>query len=657
MAAIDRWFAGPRRLVGAFALLLLVPAAAVVWLAVASLAQERELERRQLQERRALAADRLVAELAQAVVATEGQLVGDPGAIPIDTGDDAVAVIVAANRTDAFPRRHLLYDPAPALPLPDAIDLFREVEVLELRTRDTAAALAAYGVLAASDDAATRAGALVRLGRTLKNARRHADALRVYAELASLGATRVEGVPAGLVARRARALVFKDLDRRDELRAEAEALRDDLLVPRWTVDRATFATYMAQADDWLGRRTTDERLALAEAIAWLRQQRQERRLAASGRHTRDGLTLLWQTRRDEVVALAAGPRFVARHWIDPLASRDGEATIDVVLTDSNSIPVENPADDEVERRGPAETGLPWALAMTDRTPARLASTETSRSAKLLGLGLLFVVVAAGLVVVTRSVARELKVARLQSDFVAAVSHEFRTPLTSLQQFAALLDDDEALPVETRRRFHQAQARATNRLQRLVESLLDFQRMEAGARPYVFEAVRVSGFMESVVDAFRREAPAGFTIECRVMCGAEPVNVDRDALARALWNLLDNAVKYSGEARRVWVEVSRRGRDIAMAVRDEGLGIPRSEQQAIFTKFFRGSIGHARGIRGTGLGLAMARHIAAAHRGRVTVESEEGHGSTFTIWIPVAEAEVPSTDRQREMEGRAFRPGG
>jgi signal transduction histidine kinase len=640
MTTIDRWFAGPRRLVAVFVLLLLVPAAAVVWLALTSLAQERELERRQIAERRALVADRIAAHLAQAVTATERQLVADPEAISIDAEDDAVLVTVGAHRTVARPARHLLYDPAPASLLPGVADPFREADVLEFQSRGSEAATSAYRALAQSSHPSTRAGALVRLGRTLKNAGRHDAALRAYDDLASLGDVPIEGVPAGLVARRARAMVFETLNRPDDLRAEAEALRIDLLAPRFIVDRATFSTWLQQADGWLGDRSTDERLALADAATWLWQERQERRLTVSGRHSRDRQTLLWQTRGDEIVALVAGPRWVTRYWIAPLTSHDGQETIDVALVWPDDAPgAEDPPTVTIERRTAADAGLPWAITVTDRGPAPPNPNATRRSAQLAGLGLLLVVVVSGLVVVTRSVTRELAVARVQSDFVAAVSHEFRTPLTSLQQFTTLLADDESLPVEKRRSFYHAQARATNRLQHLVESLLDFQRMEAGARPYDFQTLPVFGFVDSIVDAFRAEAPADFTIDCRVTCGAEPIRVDREALGRAIWNLLDNAVKYSGESRRVSVDVSRHGGEVAIAVRDDGLGVPWAEQRAIFTKFFRGAIGRTRGIHGTGLGLAMVRHIAAAHRGRVTVTSEEGRGSTFTICLPIADMDA------------------
>ena len=230
--------------------------------------------------------------------------------------------------------------------------------------------------------------------------------------------------------------------------------------------------------------------------------------------------------------------------------------------------------------------------------------------------------------------RELAAARLQSDFVSAVSHEFRTPLTSLAEFTEILTEHEDAPVEKRRVFHQAQARATRRLTRLVESLLDFGRMEAGARPYRLEPLDAAELVESVVRDFRQEvAGVDFVVDYGRPAGEAIVNADREALAQALWNLLDNAVKYSGDSRTVGVEVEEQGDAVAIRVRDAGYGIAPSEQKTIFRKFARGAAALEHNVKGTGIGLAMVKHIVDAHGGKATVASEPGRGSTFSIVLP------------------------
>jgi two-component system phosphate regulon sensor histidine kinase PhoR len=172
------------------------------------------------------------------------------------------------------------------------------------------------------------------------------------------------------------------------------------------------------------------------------------------------------------------------------------------------------------------------------------------------------------------------------------------------------------------------------LQRLVESLLDFGRMEAGAHPYRLQRLDARELLRRVTDDFASEAaPQGFSIEATIPAASEFVLADPDALSRAVWNLLDNAVKYSGESRTVWIELDQAGGSIAIRVRDRGIGIPRTEQNEIFRKFVRGAEAQKQGVQGTGIGLAMVRHIVEGHRGSVQVESTPGQGSAFTILIP------------------------
>ncbi|MBU4253599.1 MAG: HAMP domain-containing histidine kinase, partial [Acidobacteria bacterium] len=280
------------------------------------------------------------------------------------------------------------------------------------------------------------------------------------------------------------------------------------------------------------------------------------------------------------------------------------------------------------------SGLPWDIRLVNANlEADQSQFAQRRRLMMAGLGILALLVIAVSYLISRAVSRELAAARLQADFVSAVSHEFRTPLTSMRQFTEMLNEDDSLPAEKRRVFYQAQARATNRLSRLVESLLDFGRMEAGARPYRLEPMDVGRLVKTVVEEFLQETGSVHSeIECVVPIESTQVKGDGDALAQALWNLLDNAVKYSGENKKIQVEVEE-GDPVIIRVRDQGFGIPSSERSRILRKFVRGSNANAQGIKGTGIGLAVVKHIVDAHGGKILIESEPGKGSTFTIQLP------------------------
>jgi signal transduction histidine kinase len=223
--------------------------------------------------------------------------------------------------------------------------------------------------------------------------------------------------------------------------------------------------------------------------------------------------------------------------------------------------------------------------------------------------------------------------------------------------------------DRRRQYYAALAHETTRLNRLVESLLNFGSMEAGAFEYRFEPVDLAVLVGDVVAEFRKEfASSGHRVELRADDGLPPLRVDREALSRALWNLLDNAVKYSPGRPAIWVDLARGGKRVkgrafgsplarllskrastaevdprakpgapaavALRVRDQGPGIPVEEQKEIFNKFVRGAAARASSVKGTGVGLAMVRHTVRAHGGEVRVESCPGEGSTFTILLPL-----------------------
>lgn len=618
-----------------------VSVAALVWMGARLLTQDRALEAQQLEERREAAADRVVAALEQALLA-EGRRLANPWPADLAAAEDLVVVSAGSAGIKVWPEQAIPYYPVIPAGREAPPGTFARAERFEFLDREYQRAIAALRTLTSSTDAAVRAGAQLRLARNLRKAGRPEAALEVFGEMADTTAI-VSGVPAELVARSARCLLLEELGRGEQLRQEARELRESLTSGRWLLERDAYVYYSGQVTRWLASESPagDGREALAEAVCWLWEKtRAEDRMesASAGRQSLRfhgaAVTVLWRASDDDVRALVAGARYQQRQWFDPLFNGSDFAGVRISVRDGGSTLVYGapvPAGFRSTLRPAAVTTLPWDVIVTAADLEGVMSRFAQRRRVMIsGLALVVLFVIAASYLAARAVARELAAARLQSDFVSAVSHEFRTPLTSMKQFTEMLVEDDGLPAEERRAYYRAQERATRRLSRLVESLLDFGRMEAGARPYRREALDAGELVETVVEEFRQEGECNtFTIECAVPEGAIPIDGDREALAQALWNLLDNAVKYSGDSRTVGVEVED-GSLVAIRVRDQGLGIPAAEQRRIFEKFARGSSAVVAGIKGTGLGLAIVRHIVDAHGGKVALESRPGGGSTFTI---------------------------
>jgi two-component system phosphate regulon sensor histidine kinase PhoR len=282
------------------------------------------------------------------------------------------------------------------------------------------------------------------------------------------------------------------------------------------------------------------------------------------------------------------------------------------------------------------TSLPWNLhLLTLDVGVRHAYFDARRRVLLGAILFIALLVLAGSYFVWRALTHEMAVARLQADFVSAVSHELRTPLTALQQFSELLVAGRVANENDRLQYYKAMAHESRQLRRLVERLLDFGRIEAGALRYRTEPLDPTALVRDVVAEFESSGEArGHRIELNVNGSMRPVRADAEMLGCVIWNLLDNAVKYSPGCSTVWVDLEQDAASTAVRVRDQGVGVRPEEREDIFRKFFRGTAAKASEVRGAGIGLAMARQIVAAHGGRLVVESQPGEGSVFIVELPL-----------------------
>jgi signal transduction histidine kinase len=232
---------------------------------------------------------------------------------------------------------------------------------------------------------------------------------------------------------------------------------------------------------------------------------------------------------------------------------------------------------------------------------------------------------------------------MKSDFVSNVTHELRTPLASIRVFAEFLKLGRVQSPEQVREYGDYIENETQRLTRLIDNILDFARIESGRKTYRFVDTELRVVVEPVVHSFAvRLAHDGFKLEFVPPETPLPsVAIDRDAIGQALHNLLDNALKFSGDARTIRVTLGREADELVLAVQDHGIGIASTEQRKIFERFHRAGSTLVHDVKGAGLGLSIVQHIVRAHRGRVTVESEPQHGSTFRIYLPVTGTATPA----------------
>jgi len=242
----------------------------------------------------------------------------------------------------------------------------------------------------------------------------------------------------------------------------------------------------------------------------------------------------------------------------------------------------------------------------------------------------------GLLLGLRAAMKEIKLSQMKTDFVANVSHEFRTPLTSICALSEMMKYDRVKNWDKVREYGDHINAQGRRLTQLVNNILDFSRLESGQRVYRFEQADVRGVVDEALEAVAMQLKqSGHNLRFEAEQPLPPVCLDADALALALSNLLDNAIKYSSNGTEIILRLQRDEDMILISVTDQGIGIPREEREKIFEKFYRVSTGLVHDVKGSGLGLAIVRHIVKAHQGQITVRSEPKRGSTFTICLPIA----------------------
>ena len=288
---------------------------------------------------------------------------------------------------------------------------------------------------------------------------------------------------------------------------------------------------------------------------------------------------------------------------------------------------------EVER--PMEgvfQGLILGMKLRGTTLEALGEHWVHTSFLILG-GLSFLL-AGGIFLTYRNVSKEMALARLKSDFVSNVSHELRTPLALIRLYAETLELGRLTGPSKHQEYYSIIRKESERLTALINNILDFSRIEAGRKEYDFRETDMCELVRNTLESYRYQIEQnGFTFEEKI-AEVPPLNVDREAMARSLVNLVNNALKYSQDRKHIRVNLYREDGTVKLEVVDQGIGIPANEQHRIFEKFYRVGDPLVHNTKGSGLGLSLVQHIARAHGGDVVVESTPGAGSKFTITLPL-----------------------
>jgi len=526
---------------------------------------------------------------------------------------------------------------------------FEQADRLEFQQHDYIVAKRLLEPLAESANANIQAAALMRLGRIEKRTGHTSEALNSYRVLSALSGQKIGAVPADWLGLYASCVIYEAENKMLELGVELSRLVHALTAGGYEVSTTTYGFYVDAAVRWagiVGKADVVQRLAKPHAPSELAAEffkmwSDWRHGAAAssgiqiGGTDRGYLLGIWTTFESDL--LAGIFRFDELHRTslaavtDKLESRGigwriSDATGQNLLSSSP-----NPGSHATSMRSLVIGDMAFTI-VTFSTPNLVSDPDDINRHQLLLTGLLVIllIILVSTYTIFQSLRRKAEVSRLQSDFVAAVSHEFRTPLTAIRQLTELLVSGRVESKQKIATYYGILEKESARLQRLVEGLLDFGRMEAGVHPYRPEQLDCGALLEHIAASFREEydlTAASLLLEIK---GPLQVWTDKEALIRAVWNLLDNAVKYSPESVTIEITAQLENDKVSISVSDRGVGMDADEHSEIFNKFARGSAASLTNAKGTGMGLAMVRKIIEDQGGSVSARNNSHGGSVFTI---------------------------
>ena len=278
---------------------------------------------------------------------------------------------------------------------------------------------------------------------------------------------------------------------------------------------------------------------------------------------------------------------------------------------------------------------PWRSELTYIGPRRPGEISIFSSFYFWTIITLIIILVFGTALIARIVGREMEILKIKSDFISSVSHEFKTPLTSMKALTERLEKGKVTQPAKMKQYISIISNDIDRLIRLVGNILNFSNIEEGRKVYKKEETDIAIWLKEIINNYKKESiESGINISPDIEDDLPALYIDKDAMTQAIFNLLDNSVKFSRGDKIVLVKVERNESSIIIKIKDKGIGIENDEKDKIFEKFYRGNSAVKYYIKGTGLGLALVKYAVEAHNGRIDVDSEPGWSTVFTITLPV-----------------------
>jgi signal transduction histidine kinase len=250
---------------------------------------------------------------------------------------------------------------------------------------------------------------------------------------------------------------------------------------------------------------------------------------------------------------------------------------------------------------------------------------------------LIIILVFGTALIVRIVAREMEILKIKSDFVSSVSHEFKTPLTSMKALTERIEKGKVTQPAKMKQYISIISHDIDRLIHLVGNILNFSNIEEGKKVYKKEETDIPIWLKETINNYKKESiESAIDISVDLEDDLPALYIDKDAMTQAIYNLLDNAVKFSRGDKEVGVMAEKNDNTIIIKIKDKGIGIGNDEKDKIFEKSYRGKSAVNNFIKGTGLGLALVKYTVEAHNGHIDVESEPGWSTVFTITLPISD---------------------